>query len=78
VALVEALTGFLIKFAPLAHRVSILEEVEYVGSAAALAQVWAVVRDMLELVTVADVAAADFRRTCSPCCGTRTCPRHVS
>jgi Rrf2 family protein len=36
------------------------EEVEHVGSAAALQEVWTALRNLLELVTVADVAAAEF------------------
>jgi Rrf2 family protein len=36
------------------------EEVEYVGSAAGLQLVWIALRNMLELVTVADIAAGEY------------------
>ncbi len=36
------------------------DEVKYVGSAATLQQVWIAVRNMLELVTVADLAAGEL------------------
>ena len=36
------------------------DEVEYVGSAVALQQVWVALRNMLELVTVANVAAGEL------------------
>jgi Rrf2 family protein len=36
------------------------DEVEYVGSAAALQQVWIAMRNLLELVTVANVATGEF------------------
>jgi Rrf2 family protein len=36
------------------------DEVEYVGSAVALQQVWIALRNMLEFVTVADVIAGEF------------------
>jgi Rrf2 family protein len=37
-----------------------LDEVEYVGSAVALQQVWIALRNMLQLVTVANVAAGEL------------------
>jgi Rrf2 family protein len=43
-----------------------LEEVEYVGSAMALQQVWIALRNMLELVTVADVASGVLPRDMRP------------
>jgi Rrf2 family protein len=36
------------------------DNVEYVGSGAALRQVWIILRDMLELVTIADLAAGEL------------------
>jgi Rrf2 family protein len=36
------------------------DDVEYVGPAVALQQVWIILRDMLELVTIADVAAGEL------------------
>jgi DNA-binding IscR family transcriptional regulator len=54
-SMIRAVEGSLVEV-----RGQALEEVEYVGSAAALQQVWTAVRDMLELVTVADVAAGEL------------------
>jgi len=56
-SIIRAVEGALIKV-----RGQVADEIEYVGSAVALREVWIAVRNMLELVSVAGLAAGELPR----------------